>query len=360
MYNIQEENMFKKSIQVVKFEQNLCNAKVDDNSVLFVRVNDLIKDADALLEVPISHNAFLIKGGGDLRFYKSGTYPIFDNRKEIKNWKKGISVEVVYIPKDTSVVIFWGTPNKVQYRDSISNKVISVGARGQFGISIANPEQFFRKVVGVKKEFDLDDFSERFSAAVVDDFADCFLTIVNDQNLVYDQFDLNRKKIAKAAEVVLSERFEKSWGITLVDFIIEQFAISEEDVQKVENVADELKKAREREKEEEKREAKFKKIMDELERLSDKQWEREKYLKQLEQEDKFAYYEVLKVIGKTDVNGKSGGANFCPKCGHSCETTSAYCSHCGAKLKKTDTVCGHCGKVNPGDAVFCGGCGKKL
>ena len=89
--------LFTKKQQVIKFEQNICNANVNDNSVLFVRVNDIVKVKDALFEVPFTHNAFLIKGGGDCRFYKSGTYPIFDDAAEIKAWKKGVSVEVIYI-----------------------------------------------------------------------------------------------------------------------------------------------------------------------------------------------------------------------------------------------------------------------
>ena len=106
-----------KKKQVIKFEQNLCNASVNDNSVLFVRVNDVVTAKDAIIEVPYTHNAFVIKGGGDCRFYKSGNYPVFDNKAEVKNWKTGLSVEVVYIPKETEVLIRWGTPTKVKYRD---------------------------------------------------------------------------------------------------------------------------------------------------------------------------------------------------------------------------------------------------
>ena len=73
---------------IIRFEQNLCNAKVDDNEILFVRVNDVVNSADAKLEVPVTHNAIVIKGGGDLRYYTSGTYDVFDDRKDVKKWKK--------------------------------------------------------------------------------------------------------------------------------------------------------------------------------------------------------------------------------------------------------------------------------
>lgn len=337
--------IFKKEQQIIKFEQNFCNASVNDNSVLFVRVNDVIKNKNAILEVPFTHNAFLIKGGGDCRFYKSGTHVVFEDSKEVKAWKKGISAEVIYIPKETSVLIRWGTPSKIMYRDPISAKVIAIGAHGQFGVSITNPEQFLRKVVGVRKEFDLLDFSNRFSAAVVDEFADVFLNVVVDSKISYDAFDANRKSIASKVGLALSEKFSSDWGIGLVDFIIESFNISDEDMAKVESVA-----------EENVREVKIKEHLAELERLDDKKWERDKYLLSLEKNDKEAYYEVLKVVGE---NGKKGG-QYCSKCGHSVESTESFCSHCGNKMGKTENTCPNCGKVITGDAKFCGECGKKL
>ena len=223
--------------QIIKFEQNHCNANVNDNSVLFVRVTDEVRTKKAMFEIPFTHVGYVIKGGGDGRVYKSGHYPVFDSRKEIKEWKKGFSLDIIFMPKETSVLINWGTPNKVRYRDEASNKVINVGARGQFGISIINHEQFFRKVVGVRKEFDLQDFRKRFSAAVVNEFADCFLSVVHELKLTYDQFDANRKSIGQQVGKILSKKFEEDWGIQLVDFIIEWFEISKEDTDAVEDAA---------------------------------------------------------------------------------------------------------------------------
>ena len=237
-------------------------------------------------------------------------------------------------------------PNKVKYKDPVSYKVIEVGARGQFGVSISNPEQFFRKIVGATKEFDLSRFSARFSALVVDEFADVFLTVVNENNITYDVFDAKRKTIAAKIGEALSVKFTKDYGIALVDFIIENFNISDEDINKIESVA-----------EEEKHERKMKEYLSELERLDDKQWEREKYLLEIKQNDRESYYEVLKVIGSKE--SANAGGNFCPKCGHSVEPNQAFCPACGQKLAKTETVCS-CGHVNAGDAAFCGGCGKKL
>lgn len=328
--------------QIIKFEQNLCNASVNDNKVLFVRVSDIITTKDAKIEVPFTHNALIIKGGSDCRFYKSGHYDVFENKAEAKDWKKGFSVEVIYIPKETSVIIYWGTASKLTYRDPLSAKVVSIGASGQFGINVSNGEQFFRKVVGARKEFDLNDFTQRFRAEVVDAFADVFLNVVAENNISYDGFDTNRRKIAQLVGKELADKFSRSWGIELVDFIIEAFSISEEDKGKVETVL-------ERKIIEEKAKEGFR----ELERLDDKQWDREKYVLNLSKEDRKAYYDSVGAKG-----GK--GASFCPNCGHSVEQTSAFCPNCGNKLGNKKSVCPDCGAEVTSSQKFCALCGKKL
>ena len=100
------------------------------------------------------------------------------------------------------------------------------------------------------------------------------------------------------------------------------------------------------------------KLQAELERLDDKQWEREMYLKRLEQEDKAAYYEVLKVVGSK--GGATAAGAFCPNCGHSYENGAAFCPGCGKKLAAATVTCPKCGKTYPGDTAFCSACGTKL
>lgn len=335
--------------QVIKFEQNLCNAKVDDNEILFVRVNDIVASPDARFEVPFSHNAIVIKGGGDMRYYKSGNYDVFDDRKEAKQWKKGMSVEVVYIPKDTQVLIKWGTPNRLRYRDDASNRVITVGARGEFDVSIANPEQFVRKVVGAKKEFNLMEFRKRFSETVATEFADIFLKIVADRKLTYDKFSANKKEIGNEMGAILSPMFERDWGLSVHNFKIADFDLLDEDMNAIEEFAAEKTK-----------QEKMKEYLAELERLDDKQWERDKYLRQLELQDRAAYYEVLKVIGNNSNAVKPEEKLVCPNCGNEYKPTDKFCPKCGKRLSKEPIICPDCGKANDSSSTFCANCGKKL
>lgn len=337
-----------KKKQVIKFEQNLCNAKVDDNEILFVRVGDIITTPDARFEVPITHDAIVIKGGGDMRYYNSGNYDIFDDKKEIKKWKSGLSVEVIYIPKDTRILIKWGTPNRLRYRDEASNKVITVGARGEFDVSVTNAEQFFRKVVGAKKEFNLTEFRKRFSETVATEFADIFLKTIEEKHLTYDKFTANKKAIGDSMGEKLSPIFEKDWGLSVLNFKIADFDLQDEDMEAIEDAAAEKQ-----------RQEKLKEYLAELERLDDKKWEREKYLRQLELQDRNAYYEVLKVIGSHS-KSEDKEEHKCPNCGLEYKPTDKFCPHCGKRVSKEPIICPACGKSNESNAVFCANCGKKL
>ena len=343
-----------KKIQIVKLNQELCQGDFNQNDVLFVRVEDAIEDKKAEVEIRDSYHAYIIKNGSDVRFYRNGPVPVFSDKSEIKAWKKGYSVEVVYMAASANPKVNWGTPNKITYRDEASNHVISIGARGIMEeFHITNHQQFYKKVIGVRKELTVRDFQQRFIEVINDDFADCFLRAVSSLHLTYDQFDAHKKEIAAEIWKTLGPYFEETWGCTFGRFIIVEFRISDEDKEAIEDAAAEAKK-----------QEKLKEYLAELERLDDKQWEREKYLRQLELQDRNAYYEVLKVVGNKPAGGVPGAegpaSTFCPHCGGSIKGGDIFCSKCGKRVVKETVICPNCGKSNDGDAMFCATCGQKL
>ncbi len=336
--------LLKKKTQVIKFEQNLCNAELDENEILFIRAKDRVTVPNAQFEVPTTHDAILIKGG-DMRYYQNGLYNVFDDKKEVKNWKHGASVEVIYIPKDTRVVIKWGTPIRLRYRDEASNKIISVGARGEFDVSITNPEQFFRKVVGVKKEFNLQEFKKRFGETVATEFADLFFKVVEEKHLTYDKFMMAKKDMGIRMGEILNQEFEKDWGLSVLNFKIADFDLRDEDIDAIENPVVEKQ-----------RKDKLEEYLNDLEKLQDKKEEREKYLRHLKLQDEDAYNKILDLMNNSD----STEENTCPRCGHKYKKDDKFCSECGNKIGNQPIVCPKCGKANDSSAIYCSSCGNKL
>lgn len=327
---------FRKKQQIINFSQELlAKSNADDNETLFIRSENIVKDANAIVVIPYTHTALIIKGGGDARYYKSGNHPLFDDKNEIKAWKRGIPVEVIYFPKDKIVHFSWGTHSPILYRDRFSGKTVTVGANGECRMVITNPEQFYKRVVGFKKEYSVRDFQSEFRSIIVDRFVEKFLGLVSELSLMYDQFDEKRAVIASAMHKKLSEEFISYWGVSLEWFIIRDILPNESDAAAVEGFANEAVRKRQ-----------LQEYLRELERLEDKQWEREKYLRRLEIEDRAAYYELLKVIGAARSSGKA---------------QEAHSSPAAPEVKPTGyVICPRCKERMPENSVFCSKCGEKL
>ena len=345
---------FKKEYQVIKCNPQIIEEFKEDNSILFVKVSEIVNTKNAILEVADTMNALVIKGGGDCRFYKSGNYPLFDSGKEVKDWKKGLSVDIIYMPKDTRLPISWGTKNRASYRDRISNKVVEIGARGSFDVCIAEgrAEQFYRRIIGVQRVFDKEAMEMRCREMVMEKFFECFFTVLDEQQLTYDQFSsAAARTISPRVGKAMTEKLRDYCGIEVTNFLIEEIFMPDKFKEQIEGVTEEAAR-RER----------LKEYLAELERLDDKQWEREKYLRQHELQDKAAYYEVLKVIGNKNVSvSDNANAKYCPHCSHPNTGNGNFCTKCGRPMTESVTVtCPSCGTNNAGTSRFCSACGYQL
>lgn len=249
------------------------------NEVLFVR-KTVMADRDTALEVPLTHEALLIKNGGNYNYYKSGTYPVFEGRSEFGEWRKnGAHLEVVYIAKDTSVQVGWAATD-IFLRDRASSRPISVGMNGTLGLSVDNAEHFFRKIVGVKPVFDVNEFKERFSSIIANEVVDVFAYIVEREGLSYNQFSGKKRHIANIAGDELSKKFQGDYGLKVVDFIIDGFVTN--GIEAIEADNEERIVTRKF------ADPNYEKYLRERERLEDREWEREKWRREQENAEKSA------------------------------------------------------------------------
>lgn len=324
--------------KVIKINQTVSDQKLDDNQVLFVRVDSVVQGKKDLIEVPFTHNAYVIKGGGDIRFYRSGTHKVFEDRKEYKKWKKGSSVEVIYIPKEVRVLVRWGTAQRIPYNDPAHNMILSVGANGHFRVSISNPEQFIRVVVGQTKEFDLKKFTENFSSEVRSYFGVEFQSVAGSMALTYEEFEKFRGEISAKVGDDLSAKFSADYGISLVDFTIDNINISQANLETLKLQAQQKESERQTE---------TKRI--EQEKIESKAWEKRKYQMDIAHKEKMQELANNKgAINKsTDeepqllMTNSAGSDEYqeeleegavCPKCGAVNLFSNKHCSKCGNSM----------------------------
>ena len=320
------------------------------NNDLFVRKSCTDLDKNAQLIVEETHAAILIKDGQTMDTVSGGKYPIFD--KKDKNVSR---VDVTYMSKTAKLKVFWGTINKLVLKDPQTDLTIEVGANGEFEVQIQNPRKFYQLLVGADKNFTIDKLKERLQGKILSEIEPLIAKTMREENLAY--YDLSEKKqvIAKNIMPVLSKMFEEEYGLTMFSFIISKIFIPQEYINKIE-------KELETRKAEAKAEKTAKEYAAELERLADKQWERELVLKQLEQADYNKYLEVCKIIGWEPKGGNAKTcATFCTECGHAVNPGDKFCPGCGKPVAtKKQGECPKCKKVNAPDAKFCSGCGTKL
>lgn len=341
-----------KKVQVITFNRNAGNY-AGTNDALFVRISEAITDKEAIVEVPYTHTAILLKGGSYK--YMRETGPVFENKAELANWEKGMTVEVIYIMKDTAVEVNWGTPEQITFRDPVSGHIVNFGAYGKFEVSVSNPEEFFRRIVGNNQTYDLDDFSRRTVATVFDEFTDIFIRTVQELGISYDKYDANRKAIGQKLGAALSPVFEKKYGLKVDSFTIAGTRINSDAKAATEDVADPRKIREEEERLAEKKKREAEEERREAERLADKEFERTIRLRDMDRREREAYYAANSVAATA-----AGNKTHCPHCGAENALNATFCSACGKRISTQPISCPHCGTVNPCAAVFCSGCGKKL
>lgn len=352
--------------KVIKISQTVDNGKLDDNQVLFIRVDSVVETKRDMIEVPFTHNAYVIKGGGDIRFYKSGVHDIFEEKSEIKDWKKGMSVEVIYIPKEVRVLVRWGTASRFPYNDPVRHLILDVGANGHFRVSIANPEQFIRVIVGQTKEFDLNRFTEQFSLEVRNSFGKIFQSVATSMNLTYEQFETYRDEISKRIGVELSKKFEEEYGIGLVDFAVDDINVSPANIEKIKLIEQQKEKDRIEQEQKLERERLESERKAEKEKQEEKEWAEKKYQMDMAHAEKMKELDVEKAVGISTAEASANrsatapAVEYCKNCGTKLEEGEVFCHNCGTKRGSAFVICKKCGSKNEGYKKFCSACGFKL
>ena len=254
--------------QTIKYQREL--SSIDkDNKKLFVRKVPQIESKKALLEIPIGYQAIVIRNGANYRYYDSGTYPLFDNKDEYKDWKRGGSVELIYLASDVCVDILWAATDidmvEVEY-----GFPIKVGLSGSLGVSIDSPEIFFRKVVGNHQVFDAKAFRERFADIISTEVVDEFVNCVARERWGYEQFYANKKSLGITIGKYIDQKLRRDYGLKIEDFIIAEIVVDGMDKIKEEIIT---RKVMDRY-----NDPTYEKFVSEQERKDAAQWEKDKYI----------------------------------------------------------------------------------
>lgn len=325
-----------------------------DNEQFFWRVSGNVLNPDAEVIVPETHQVVFVKDGIMNDILEAGKHRIFEVQKGgfLGLFKKKVSVNVdlIFLSKTCKVKVLWGTRTPIKLRDPITEIPVTLRGNGEFTVQILNPRQFYLTIVGSDKNFTIESLQQRLAGRMMLFVEDVIAKVMQSKHLSYVDISANKKEISDEIYQNVIPLFSDEFGLKVSSFTVYNMGIADEEIIAIEN---ELALRRE----EMKIEKTAKEIAAELERLADKQWEREMYLKKLEQGDFEKYLEVCKIIGW----GNKGASNevVCPKCGTKYPAGTRFCSSCGTQLTQEKKKCS-CGHENEPGALFCSNCGKKL
>jgi membrane protease subunit (stomatin/prohibitin family) len=353
-----------------------------ENNDLFVRLNVDNMSTDAKVIVQETHWAILLKDGKNTGVLEAGKHDIFDTVKRrgffgTKEVKIGADrVELIYISRTCKLQVFWGTHDLLEMRDTITGIPFKLGAGGDFEVRVKNPSRFYAETVGSDKNYTLEDLKKRLQMRFLSEVEEAIAVSMKNLNLSYAVMSENKKSIGNSMLPVLKDMFDE-YGLEMIHITLARVMMDDKDKARIEsklrekeleekNEIERLKKKKEQEEEEAKRKAEIKELAAELERLDDKQFERDLLLRKIDQEDHQKYLEVCKAIGwesgapkkadaKVSVSGK-----YCPHCGAEYTTGAKFCGGCGGRLPGYKVICPKCKAENPSGSKFCSECGEKL
>ena len=336
----------------------------NDNNHLFLRYHMKLTNPEVSIVIPSPNVGVIYKDGLSSGVLEAGPHKLY-TEDEVKTkgilWfkkkaiKEEILVDVVVYNLSLTYRGFWGTHDPIPGRDPETGIPVDFKGRGQYDIRIADVVKFHTTLVGNDPNLTTEKLDERLKAFVMEEIRHEFSETIYRLHLGYLDITRNEKVVSQALQVIISDRLCDNYGLVVPNFAIERFFIDDDRRAEIEA---EIKANKD--KFEYKRDAK--ELAEELERLEDKQWEREKYLIGLRREDYAKYLEVIKLLGMSQANKPESSRknHYCSKCGAEVEPDAAFCAKCGAQLKAVERVCPHCGKPVKAKGSFCPNCGKKL
>ena len=315
-------------------------------------------DPNAHITVTAPLVAYIVKRGVFYGPLNPGTHRVFDGKREALNKKDGLSdIDILYICLQFKERFKWGTTNPIRTIDPIAQIYASIGARGEFEIVIDNAERFYKEFCKHQQSIGIDDLRERLVERLIgEEFVPTLARMMREFEYSFTNIQEGFKEIAKGMRYELNKIFAE-YGISVTAFFISDVSVTDDDAEEqiiaaLNKIGYDAKAAEER------RRGKIElmEAVQEIERLSDREWEKEKYLLALKERNYNAYLEACKATGISP--DKKAAARFCRKCGEAITAGAMFCNACGERAAG-DKICG-CGKANPLEGRFCNACGKEL
>ncbi|MCL2062183.1 MAG: SPFH domain-containing protein [Firmicutes bacterium] len=141
-------------------------------------------------------------------------------KKDIVDKDKNLN-RVIFVNIKKPCQTSWGTPDKMEYPDTDTKRIVSIGANGIIAFRISNSEKFIETVLGTRTSYLVEDLREEMIAKLLSEFKDHFIDSILTNGLRYEDLDMMTKPIADEMLPKLNASFAK-YGVHVEEFIINE------------------------------------------------------------------------------------------------------------------------------------------
>jgi len=188
-----------------------------DDLVWVYTAGDDDKNMNVLAEMP-----------NEIVYVKNGAVTAkYSNQKIDHQYSKNDIDKYYFVNVKKPCQTVWGTSQKLEYKDSASGRIVSIGANGIISFHISDSIVFIEKVLGSRSVYSSQNLIEEMLPKIFDEFNEHLLSVIQKENLDYSQLDSKLKDISAQLVPKVDSGLAK-YGVHIEEFIIKQFVKPEE------------------------------------------------------------------------------------------------------------------------------------
>lgn len=200
---------------------NFCVLGFNQPPVYFAgEQNDILLRYEAIKNCAVSivaespYEVIHFKNGKVENCYKNALFEFCSNEKDVDR--------IYFLNVTMSINSLWGLPEKLEYKDISTGRIVEIGIRGNYSFHINNSQLFIEKVSGTRARINSDELSAFMKPKLYDELSEHFLACLVEQNIKSEDLDLMKKSIGRQFLIKLNNAFSK-YGIEVEEFFIEGF-----------------------------------------------------------------------------------------------------------------------------------------
>ena len=165
-------------------------------------------------------NAIYIKDGAYPSLLTPGKYRLVTcEDKDVK------TIEIFFVNKEAKAEVKWGTANRVELHDAVTDENVKVGLSGSMEVKVADARLAFDEFIGEDKEFSVGKLQEKLRSRLKSEMQTMVSKISGERGMKCADMAKDANAVAEYAAPLVEEILRKDYGLKLCSFLIDSILI---------------------------------------------------------------------------------------------------------------------------------------